>query len=323
MHQTQGMDSEHALIMRLFVQPSYSKRVWCGVGDDAAVLHKSAQSMVMTTDALIQGTHFLPDSAADDIAYKAVLTSLSDIAAMGASGQSILLSLSLPKVNLTWLEQFSFGLMQAIKCYQLDLIGGNLARGPLSVHTFMQGVLPLGRSPLLQHTMAPGDAIYVTAPLGGAAFGLQQYRLGRADTLCHEAFWRPKVSPGFALGLHGIASACFDVSDGLWCDLCRVSQRSGYGMIIDTAAVPRHCLLQTLTDQAALALALSGGEDYPLCFTVAKNKFAQLNQLAEKMNQAIYCIGHVSGTKSGVILTDKLGQAFEPYWTNWEHFDGI
>lgn len=321
MQTTKHLDPEHAAIMRLFVQSNYSSRVWFGVGDDAAVLYPSHDAMVMTTDALVQGTHFLPDSEAADIAYKAVLTSLSDIVAMGAVGQSVLVSLSLPDFDLSWLECFSSGLKQVLQDYQLDLIGGNLARGPLSVHTFLQGALQSGQVPLLQHTIEPGDAIYLTGPLGGAAFALQQYHLGQADSACHAAFWRPHIAVNCGLALHGVAHACVDISDGLWRDLNRISCQSKQGIVLQAQDIPRHSLLQDLDDKTALAMALSGGEDYPLCFAVPKDKLSQLNFLAARLSQSLYCIGHVDESVTGVVVVDDRDQIIEPYWASWEHFN--
>src|SRR5580704_12512386 len=268
--------SEFDLIKRFFSRRGAPRSdVVLGVGDDGAVLQCPPDSqLVAAIDSLVEDVHFPAGSPARSIGHRALAVNLSDLAAMGAQPAWALLALAMPRADESWLEQFSAGLDALARQHAVALVGGDTTGGKLCVTVQILGFVPRGAA-LTRGGGRPGDAVFVSGTPGDAAAGLmlEQSRLTVADVA--QAQWlldrfrypTPRVSLGLAL--RGLASACIDVSDGLLGDCGRLAEASGCGVLLDHAAVPVSVALRgAVGEERARELALTGGEDYELCFTV-------------------------------------------------------
>lgn len=266
---------EFDLIERYFAQIGASPSVRIGVGDDAAVLELPAgHAHLISTDTAVSGVHFLPDASPSVIAYRTIMAAASDLAAMGAKPEGMLLALTLPEANPDWLAAFAEGVRAASEQATLPLIGGDTTRGPLTVTVTVLGSAPTGCY-LTRGGAKPGDRLCVSGTLGDAAAGL--FLLGGADTSISSAdaaFLQGRFSqptPRLALGqtLRGIATAAIDVSDGLLADAAHLARLSSVGLTIDPGAIPISAALRAYPDPAqAREWALRGGDDYELLFTL-------------------------------------------------------
>jgi len=250
---------ERETIRRLAALLPGQDTVPVGIGDDTAVVSAGDGPFdwLLTTDPVIEGVHFLPETAASLVGAKAVNRVFSDIAAMGGSPLWLLIDLvAPPDVAVERLENLYRGAQRAAANAGTVIIGGDLARGPvLELHIFGVGRVAKGRA-LLRSGAQPGEAIYVTGHLGGSA-------LGR-----HLAF-TPRLSEGAWLRDGGWATALCDVSDGLIADLEQILEASDVGARLSSACIPvAEAASRMPDDQPALAHALADGEDFELLFTV-------------------------------------------------------
>jgi thiamine-monophosphate kinase len=252
-----------------------------GIGDDAALVEVPAdQQLVLTTDSLVAGVHFLPQAAAQLLGGRALAVNLSDIAAMGARPAWALLSLTLPAVDDEWLAAFASGFGALARAHDVALIGGNLSRGPLNINVQLAGLVPRGRA-LTRAGARPGDVLCVSGTPGDAALGLAllQGRLRAPEP--QAAYLRARFespTPRLALGerLREVASACIDVSDGLYVDAARLAAASSCGLVVDVDALPRSAPLTAVLGDADWRGVLAGGDDYELCFAVPRERLALL-----------------------------------------------
>lgn len=269
--------SEHERIRRLrerYARPARSS-LPLSIGDDAAVLTPGGDPLVISVDAAVQGVHFRRDMLdLKTLGHRATTAALSDLAAMGAEAIAVFSSLTLPvDFSDQDLDALSEGIADAADDCDAVVAGGNLARGPLSVHTTVVGHCP---DPLRRDGAKPGDGLWISgdAPLGGVALGLaallQQQDIPRyADAI--EAWRRPRAHIAEGVALRGLATACLDVSDGLVQDLEHLCTASKVGAVLDPGALP--VTARFAQDADALgkdpkALILYGGELYRLIFTL-------------------------------------------------------
>lgn len=299
--------TEWQLIERYFCELGTAREdVVLGIGDDAAVLSVPAESqLVLTTDALVEGVHFLAGAPARSLGHRALAVNLSDIAAMGASPSWALLSLNLPSINEDWLRGFAAGFGALARQHGVSLVGGNLSRGALSLTVELAGLVPAGQA-LPRGGARPGDELYVSGSLGDAAQGCELLRAGgRSDDedarYLMQRFEYP--TPRVALGqaLRGIASACIDVSDGLYADLGRLLQASDCGAELSIESLPLSEPLRRTLGGQAWRTGLRGGEDYELCFSASPEHARHLPTLAERTGQTLTRIGVLAATR-GVTL---------------------
>ena len=278
--------NEFELIRAYFAsQPVARADVVVGIGDDAAVLAPPAgRRLAVTTDVLVEGTHFLPGADPEALGHKALAVNLSDLAAMGAEPAWFTLNLTLPRADEGWLKKFCAGLYALARRYNVQLVGGNTARGPLAIAIEAHGFVPEGET-LRRSGARAGDRLYVTGTLGDAALALKQ-RLGtlRLPERDLEALAKrldcpePRVREG--LLLRGVASSAIDISDGLLADLGHLLEASGMGAQLRLEQLPLSPAYRAHLDKAGWEPALGGGEDYELCFTVSPERaqaFARLN----------------------------------------------
>ena len=302
---------EFDIIRDYFTRPVKDEMVRIGVGDDGAVLTPPpGMDIVCVVDSLVAGVHFPQNMAADDIGYRAVAVNLSDIAAMGARPRWMTLALTLTDAYAEpdWLRDFSSGLFAASNPYNVDLVGGDTTAGPeLVVSIQVLGTVAAGRA-IPRGGAQEGDDIYVTGTLGDAAAGLRLLQRGSQGTASETAlvsrFCRPEPRAEFGERLVSMASAAIDVSDGLVADLGKLIAASKLGAQIDLGSLPLSTALTSSFDrQQCLDYALSGGDDYELCFTAPPQVREKLRVLAETANTAVHRIGMVTADKR-IVCTD-------------------
>ena len=318
---------EFSLIARYFDRVRSSRLdVETGIGDDCALLNiPEKQTLAISTDTLVAGNHFLPDIDPADLAYKALAVNLSDLAAMGADPAWLTLALTLPEVDEPWLEAFSDSLFALLNYYDMQLIGGDTTRGPLSMTLGIHGYIPAGRA-LKRSGAKPGDWIYVTGTPGDSAAGLAvlQNRLQVSEeTDAHYLSQRhlrptPRILHGQAL--RDIASAAIDLSDGLISDLGHIVKASGCGARVDVDALPKSdAMMRHVDDGQELRWALSGGEDYELCFTVPELNRGALDVAIGQLGVPFTCIGQMSADIEGLnFVRDGMPVTFD--WKGYDHF---
>jgi thiamine-monophosphate kinase len=275
--------SEFDLITRFFSRCGAPRAdVVLGVGDDGAVLEcPPGSQLVAAIDSLVEDVHFPAGSPARSIGHRALAVNLSDLAAMGAQPAWALLALALPAADEAWLAQFSAGLDALARQHEVTLVGGDTTGGKLCVTVQILGFVPRGTA-VTRSGGQPGDAVFVSGTPGDSAAGLmlEQSRLTVADATqaqwLLERFRYPTPRVALGLALRGLASACIDVSDGLLGDCARLAEASGCGVSLDYASLPvSDALRAAVGEEQARQLALTGGEDYELCFTVPAVKLEE------------------------------------------------
>jgi thiamine-monophosphate kinase len=318
---------EFSLIDRirdLTTQPRDDVRL--GIGDDAALLAvPPGQELAVAIDTLIEGVHFPVGTDAADIGWKALAVNLSDLAAMGATPAWALLALTLPNADVAFIDRFAAGFAQLAQPYRLALVGGDTTRGALTISVAVHGFVPPGKA-LTRAGAQVGDIVLVTGTLGDAAAGLQcvQRKPRRDDAQVRylvERLNRPTPRVAAGLALRGRASACIDVSDGLLADLGHICASSHVGAEIDAALLPRSsALLDQFDETTARDFALSGGDDYELCFTVPAQQVAAVQADLAKLGCGATRIGRVVEGE-GITVRDRDGHALASSRQGWDHFN--
>ncbi|MEM7027196.1 MAG: thiamine-phosphate kinase [Pseudomonadota bacterium] len=279
--------NEFEIIQRYFKQPTTNNNVIVGIGDDAAVINiPKDKQLVLCMDTLVSGIHFPIETKPEDIAYKSLAVNLSDMAAMGATPSWITLSLTIPENDLQWIEIFAKQFHALANEYALSLIGGDLSRGPMSVTVQLQGLITPTCS-LLRSGAKPGDDIYVSGTLGAAAFALKSLiepqQWGHATNEELLRLNRPKPRLTLSQKLLGNATSCIDISDGLVADLLHVLHEGNIGAEVIVDKLPISTSIKKLDRATCYELALTGGDDYELCFTLpelmSSEAIEQLNQV--------------------------------------------
>lgn len=318
---------EFDLIARYFNRFRTARQdVQLGIGDDCALLTVTdKQQIAVSTDTLVEGIHFLKTISPADLGYKALAVNLSDLAAMGANPAWVSLALTLPEVDADWLEAFSDSLFEQLDYYGMQLIGGDTTRGPLSMTLTIQGLVPAGRA-LLRSGARVGDWIYVTGTLGDSAAGLAilQDRLLLDDERASKALIKrhlrplPRVLQGQAL--RQLATSAIDISDGLIADLGHILKASDCGARLDLDLLPYSAELQQQVEpEQALKWALTGGEDYELCFTVPEINRGALEVALGHLGVQFTCIGQIAPLSEG-IKYQRSGKTVELEWRGFDHF---
>lgn len=299
------------------------------IGDDCAVTSlKLNQQLAITTDTLVCGTHFLPTISAADLAYKCVAVNLSDLASMGAEPAWISLALTLPEINHNWLAEFSEHLFNILDHYNVDLIGGDTTKGHLSLTLTAQGIVPQDKA-LFRHNAKIGDWIYVSGTLGDSAGGLQLLLNQKTDNVnwnkdesyLIQRHLRPTPRVLLGLTIASIANAAIDISDGLLSDLGHILKRSRCGAIINLDDLPlSESLLNCYSKEKAEQFALSGGEDYELCFTVHNDNKQKLEKALTNIGVNYTCIGQIRSAKEGLTLLRHNEAVRLPAKSGFDHF---
>ncbi|HLS99102.1 MAG: thiamine-phosphate kinase [Porticoccaceae bacterium] len=287
-----------------------------GVGDDCALLDPPPGcQLAISTDTLVEGVHFPVACDPEALAGRALRVNLSDLAAMGAEPLGFQLALTLPSADEVWLAAFSRGLARDAGLFGCPLMGGDTTRGPLAITVTVIGTLPAGAA-LRRGGAGAGDLLYVTGTLGDARGALDVP--GEAHLAAR--YWRPE--PRLAAGrlLRQFASAALDVSDGLAQDAGHIAAASGLGCRIEADRLP---LSAALVDACGRALAsrhaLTGGDDYELCFSVPPGKAEAMEAALAAAGEPVTRIGAmVPG--AGVLCVDGQGEPITLERSGYAHF---
>ena len=340
---------EFELIRRYFERRASASAanpvVALGIGDDCALLSpRPGTQLAVSTDLLVQGTHFFADVCPNALGHKALAVNLSDLAAMGARPLGFTLALALPAVDEAWLEQFSAGLFALADAHQCTLIGGDTTRGPLTICITVWGEIPVadGEPGALRRSGAQaGDDVFVSGHLGEARLALLalQGQLNLPDALLQSARLRlerptPRVELGLAL--RGIATSAIDLSDGLAGDLGHIMNSSGLGSTLETEYILNTIDIKYRAENAfnlstisnnknydsekyLLSLILTGGDDYELAFTAPPQQREAVLRAAAAANTPVTRVGRMDAT-SGLRLADPAGQVVDFQAASFDHF---
>jgi len=308
--------NEFDLIRKYFTWPIKDPSVALGVGDDAALFSlEQGYQLVTTTDTLTEGVHFSASTPAKDIAHKSLAVNLSDIASMGAKAKYFTLAIALPKIDQSWLKEFSDSLRQLSMHYEVSLIGGDTTRGSLTITITMFGIVESSKA-LTRSGARPADGVYVSGTIGDAGFCF--WKLSNGLVSSNQELKRlncptPRIELG--LELKNLASACIDISDGLEQDLSHILKASSVGAIIEVEKIPiSESLLSHVNDTNNWSIPLCGGDDYELCFTVPENNQEVLKKVSKSCNINITRIG---------VITESLGlqiEGFDGPRQSYQHF---
>lgn len=323
--------NEFEIIKNYFAPLSIKEAGAFSLSDDAALLQiPEGSQLVVTKDAIIKGIHFIGNETPATIAAKLLRVNLSDLAAMGAKPYAYFLALMLPaEIDDAWLKDFAGGLASEQEIFNITLMGGDTTHttGPLTMALTAIGFVAQGHA-LRRSGANIGDNIYVTGTIGDAALGLQVAGSGfRAENEVDEylvnryRFPLPRLEIGRQL--HGIATSCMDISDGLMQDMGHIAECSGIGALIHWERVPlseaaREKLLIVPGQQETI---LAGGDDYELLFTAPPQAHEALQELACKTSVNITNIGSVKEGR-GIKIIDKNGNDIYLSRNGYNHFTG-
>ena len=323
---------EDSLIARYF-KPLATDPGAFGLSDDAAVLKALGDDIVVTTDALVEGVHFLPDDPADTIAQKALRVNLSDLAAKGADPAGFVLSVALRKADESWLAFFARGLGADAIAFNCPLLGGDTVStpGPLMVSITAFGRVPTGRM-IHRSGAKPGDHVMVTGTIGDAALGLDILKQGKvAEALAGDAasldvlvgrYRVPQPRNELARAVRDNAHAAMDVSDGLAGDLAKLCAVSGVSAVIDLKSVPlsKAAIKALAAGAVGMGAIVSGGDDYEILCTVGPDAFDEFIRSGQAANVPVSPIGTIIAGESAPKWLDAAGKELPLTRTSYSHF---
>jgi thiamine-monophosphate kinase len=311
---------------------SAPSRLILGIGDDAALFTPSRRSnLVLTSDAFLEGVHFVADvHPPDSVGYKSLVRATSDIAAMGASPTLFLLTLCLPASRTgPWLDAFLGGMARAARSMGLRLAGGDTTKSPkIAISITVVGEIQLGQA-VTRSGARPGHVLYVSGQLGRAELGLALVRRGLAPKAWAQSLVRDHFYPAARLRLgawlarHRLPTSMMDLSDGLSTDLARLCAASHVGAVLSAERIPHARLSQKLAHRIQrLKLdprraALHGGDDYELLFTLPPNRARALRK-APGFSELI-AIGEITREHS-ILLRDSNGRTTPLKSLGWDPF---
>lgn len=321
------MPGEFALIDKYFTRATPSAIL--GPGDDCALLQPTpGKQLAITTDMLVAGTHFLPDTDPKNLGWKALAVNISDLAAMGATPRWALLAGSLPAVDEPWIAKFAEGFFACAAEFGVDVVGGDTTRGPLNLCITALGECEPGQA-LRRDGAQAGDLVWVSGRPGLAGLGLAHLQ-GRIalpepwNRLCVGALERPRPRVTLGRALVGVASSAIDVSDGLLADLGHIGERSGLAAVVQLVQLPHLPKGETYDAdlrRIALECQLAGGDDYELCFTTPPAQAQAVGQIAARLDLPLWCIGSMAAGVAGeVTVLDPDGNPIEFSRRGYDHF---
>jgi thiamine-monophosphate kinase len=332
MAEAQNVSGEDSLIARYF-KPLATDPGAFGLVDDAAVLRSSGEDIVVTTDAVVEGVHYLADDPPDTVARKALRVNLSDLAAKGATPAGFVLTLALRAAEDGWLRPFADALGEDAKGFACPLLGGDTVStpGPQMISITAFGRVPTGR--MVGRTGAgPGDVVMVTGTIGDAALGLDVLRGGAAakalvaDPAAREIlvgrYRVPQPRNALAEAIRGHATAAMDVSDGLAGDLAKLCAASGVSADIDTARVPLSAPAAGLLARGAVSLEalVAGGDDYEVLCAVPAGQAEAVMAAGRAAGVAITAIGSIVQGRTPPRFVDGQGRELILKRLSYSHF---
>jgi thiamine-monophosphate kinase len=328
----QRPSDEDSLIARYF-KPLATAPGAFGLVDDAAILKAQGDDIVVTTDAIVEGVHFLPQDPPDTIARKALRVNLSDLAAKGATPAGFVLTLALREVDDGWLNLFARGLGEDAKLFDCPLLGGDTVStpGPLMISITAFGRVPAGKM-LRRDGAKPGDRVVVTGTIGDAALGLDILRGdATATALAADAAARamlagryrvPQPRNTLAMAVRDHAHAAMDVSDGLAGDLAKLCAASGVSAVVDAQSIPLSAPAAALLAKGVVDMdtIVSGGDDYEILCAVPENRFEAFAEAAGLAGVAVTSIGTIVGGVGVPRFLDLQGREIALRRRSYSHF---
>lgn len=276
-------------------------------GDDAAVLRAPAGTILMTSDMLVEGVHFdLELTGPADLGYKSIAVNMSDIAAMSGTPRRAVVSLGLRAgLQVEWAEDLCRGMKECCDQFDSAVVGGDLSRSDCLVISVALIGNPAGRRVTLRRGARLGDAVCVTGTLGASAAGYRILRAGiknGEDLKSAHLRPTPRVREAEVLRRH-LPNAMIDISDGFAADLGHLCTASQVGVIVNAADMPLVDLSKLDLDKTPLDLALGGGEDYELCFTIPQNRFDKAaSEVEETTGTRVTRVGEIVDKARGRTL---------------------
>lgn len=321
---------EDDLIARYF-RPLATDPGALGLVDDAALLKASGDDLVVTTDAIVEGVHFLPNDPPDSIARKALRVNLSDLAAKGAVPAGFVLTLALRDATEQWLAPFARALGGDALAFNCPVLGGDTVStpGPLMISITAFGRVPPGR--MVRRTGAkPGDLVAVTGTIGDAALGLRVLK-GEIEGAGLDASSRefliqryrvPQPRNALAIAIRAHASAAMDVSDGLAGDLTKLCGASAVSATVNLADVPLSAPARALIAKggSSLEAAVSGGDDYEVLCTIPENRWEGFIAAARGAGVQVSAIGRIEAGADAPRFLDASGQSLVLKRPAYSHF---
>jgi thiamine-monophosphate kinase len=328
----QSTSGEDSLIARYF-RPLATDPGAFGLVDDAAILQACGNEIVVTTDAIVEGVHFLSDDPPDTVARKALRVNLSDLAAKGAVPAGFVLTLALRSQDDAWLAPFARALGEDAGLFGCPLLGGDTVStpGPVMISVTAFGRVAPGKM-VRRSGAAPGDRIVVTGTIGDAALGLDILKGGAVATaLAQDAaasqmlvgrYRVPQPRNALAQAVRDHASAAMDVSDGLAGDLAKLCAASQVSAVIDIKSVPLSAAVATLLACGAVGIEaiVSGGDDYEILCAIPEASFAAFAQAAQLAEVAVTSIGTVIAGTSVPRFLDAQGGEIALKRLSYSHF---
>jgi thiamine-monophosphate kinase len=322
---------EDSLIARYF-RPIATDPGAFDLGDDAAVLKAEGEDIVVTTDAVVEGVHFLPTDPPDSIARKALRVNLSDLAAKGATPAGFVLTLALRTADEAWLAPFARGLGEDALQFGCPLLGGDTVStpGPLMISVTAFGRVPSGRM-VHRSGAQPGDRVVVTGTIGDSALGLAILK-GRAtvtaladvavNATLVERYWVPQPRNALASAVRDHAHAAMDVSDGLAGDLAKLCAASGVSAVIDAPSIPLSAAAARLLARGTVGIEaiVSGGDDYEILCAIPENQWEAFVQAAGLAGVAVTSIGTVIAGAAVPRFLDRQGSEIALPRLSYSHF---
>ena len=322
---------EDSLIARYF-RPLATDPGAFGLDDDAAALRPDGSDIVVTTDAIVEGVHFLPDDPPDTVARKALRVNLSDLAAKGATPAGFVLTLALRNPDEAWLKPFAAALGEDAAQFCCPLLGGDTVStpGPLMISVTAFGRVPPGKMVHRSGAMA-GERVMVTGTIGDAALGLAILRGEKVHTAepgnaAREAligrYRVPQPRTAMAEIVRDYASASMDVSDGLAGDLTKLCGVSGVSAVIDVASIPLSEAAMDLVSRGIVGLEtlIAGGDDYEILCTLPEGRVAAFAQAARDAGIAVSSIGTVIAGSAVPKFMDGKGTEIALERRSYSHF---
>src|SRR6478672_4337618 len=321
---------EDSLIARYF-RPLATDPGAFGLDDDAAALKPDGNDIVVTTDAIVEGVHFLPDDPPDTVARKALRVNLSDLAAKGATPAGFVLTLALRHADEAWLKPFAAALGEDAAQFGCPLLGGDTVStpGPLMISITAFGRVPPGKM-VHRSGAKPGDRIVVTGTIGDAALGLDILKGGAVAALADAGakamligrYRVPQPRSALAKAVRDHAHAAMDVSDGLAGDLAKLCGVSGVSAVIDAPSIPLSAAAAALLTRGTIGVdaIVSGGDDYEILCTIPEDRFEAFVQAAAQAGVAVTSIGMVVAGSSVPRFLDGEGREIALPRFSYSHF---
>ncbi|MBB3047336.1 thiamine-monophosphate kinase [Litorivivens lipolytica] len=317
--------SEFDLIRRYFTSFQQGPAVVTGIGDDCAELALSPGHTLFTSiDTMVEGVHFPKNPDVNGLGWRVLAAAVSDLGACGAKPLGFCLALTLPEADERWLSDFAEGLAEASQHFSIPLVGGDTTRGPLCLSVQVFGEAPAGKA-LLRSGAKVGDDLWVTGTLGDARAALDVLeKKNPAGSERHflQQYYRAEPPLSFAVGLQGVASSAIDLSDGLAADLGHILQASKVGAELDLESLPlSDALMSSYSAEQAQYYALTGGDDYQLCFSASVEQRELISDLARTEKLRCTRVGTITGSGELAVKRGSIDVDLNAYKNKgYQHF---